>query len=174
MLSNSLEIDLLESLFSESLEVNLERYKHFWQVYDRTTGELVSDWEYLGNNKVKINNTVPYHEYTVNFFARSLWDPVQIYNYFSNDWKDVPHDMDIDPIYDEALNHMLYRMEEWCKNNPDITVVRFTTFFYNFFILYRSGKEQTYWDWHTYAMTASPKMFDEFKKEYGFEVTLEE
>lgn len=171
---NSLEIDLLESLFSESLEVNLERYKHFWQVYDRTTGELVSDWEYLGNNKVKINNTVPYHEYTVNFFARSLWDPVQIYNYFSNDWKDVPHDMDIDPIYDEALNHMLYRMEEWCKNNPDITVVRFTTFFYNFFILYRSGKEQTYWDWHTYAMTASPKMFDEFKKEYGFEVTLED
>ena len=173
-LSSTLDIDLFEDIFKESLEVNLERKEHFWQVYDRTLGVEVKDWEYLGNNIVRIRNTIPYHEYTVNFFARNIWDPVQIYNYFSNDWKDVPHDLDIDPIYEEALNHMLERMEKWCIDNPDITVVRFTTFFYNFFIIYKNGKRQSHWDWHTYAMSASPKMFDEFKKEFGYEVTLED
>lgn len=172
--TQSLEINLLENLFEKALEINTERYKHFWQVIDRTSGEIISDWDYLGNNVVRINNATLYHEYSVSFFAKNTWDPVQIYNYHSNNWKDVPIDVDIDPIYEEALNHMLYRMEEWCKANPDITVVRFTTFFYNFFILYKSGTEMTYWDWHTYAMSASPRMFDEFKKEYGYEITLED
>lgn len=173
-LSNVLEINLLENLFKEALEVNEERYKEFWQVFDRTTGELVSDWEYVGNDIIRINCAIPYHEYTVSFFAKNIWDPVQIYNYHSNNWKDVPKDIDLDPIYDEALNHMLFRMEEWCENNPDITVVRFTTFFYNFFILYKSGLEMTHWDWHTYAMSASPKMFDEYEKEYKEKITLED
>lgn len=172
--SKTLEIDLLENLFKESLQVDTDRYKKLWQVFDRTTAELVSDWEYLGNNILRINNAVPYHEYTVSFFAVNTWDPVQIYNYHSNSWKDVPIDLDLDPIYPEALEHMLNRMELWCQNNPDITVVRFTTFFYNFFILYKTGLQQTYWDWHTYAMSASPRMFDEFKKATGLEITLED
>ena len=172
--SDVLEINLMENLFKEALEVNLEGYKHFWQVIDRTTGEIVNDWEYIDSNIVRINKAIPFHEYTVSFFARNIWDPVQIYNYHSNNWKDVPKDRDLDPIYPEALQHMLNRMEDWCKNNPDITVVRFTTFFYNFFILYKTGLEQTYWDWHTYAMSASPKMFEEFEKEYGYEITLED
>lgn len=172
--SDILDIDLMENLFKEALEVNIDRYRHFWQVFDRTTGELIDDWEYLGDSIVRIYKAIPYHEYTVSFFAKNTWDPVQIYNYHSNHWKDVPKDMDLDPIYPEALAHMLSRMEEWCKNSPDITVVRFTTFFYSFFILYKTGLEMTHWDWHTYAMSASPAMFDSFKKEYGFEVTLED
>lgn len=172
--TKTLEIDLLENLFKEALQVDTDRYQHFWQVFDRTTGEIAKDWEYLGNNIVRINKAIPYHEYTVNFFAVNIWDPVQIYNYHSNNWKDVPKDLDIDPIYPEALQHMLDRMEQWCQNNPDITVVRFTTFFYNFFILYKNGLEQTYWDWHTYAMSASPRMFDEFKKATGLDITLED
>ena len=172
--SSELEIDLLENLFAKSLQVNEEEKEKYWQVFDRTTGELHPDWEHLGNNKVLIKNAKKYHEYTVSFFGRNTWDPVQIYNYHSNNWKDVPIDLDLDPIYPEALDHMLYRMEEWCKNHPEITVVRFTTFFYNFFILYKTGTTQTYWDWHTYAMSASPRMFSYLKEEYDFDVTLED
>ena len=170
---NSLEIDLLKDFFKESVEINEDRIKEFWQVFDRTTGELHNDWEYLGNNIVRINNPIKYHEYTVNFFVKNLWDPVQIYNYHANNWN-VPHDIGIDPIYPEALEHMLDRMESWCKAHPEITVVRFTTFFYNFMILYKTGKMQTYWDWHTYAMTASPAMFDAFEREHGYKITLED
>lgn len=171
--SKTLDIDLLENIFKKSLEVNIDALDYM-QVFDRTTGKLVNDYEYIGNNIVRINKAIPFHEYTVSFFAKNLWDPVQIYNYHSNNWKDVPIDIDIDPIYPEALKHMLDRMEQWCKSNPDITVVRFTTFFYNFFMVYKDGLHQSIWDWHTYAMSASPMMFNEFKKEYGEEITLED
>ena len=172
--SNELKIDLLENLFNKAILVNEDRKELYWQVYDRTTGKLHKDWKYLGNNIVLIENAIKYHEYTVSFFGKNIWDPVQIYNYHSNDWKDVPIDIDLDPIYPEALNHMLYRMEKWCQEHPEITVVRFTTFFYNFFILYKNGLTQTYWDWHTYAMSASPEMFSYLKKEFSFDVTLED
>lgn len=170
----TLEIDLLEGLFEEALRVNDEDGLPYWQVFDRTSGEEIHSWEYLGNNRVRIHGCAPYHEYVVNFFAKNTWDPVQIYNYHSNHWEGVPRDVDIDPIFPAALEHMLERMEKWCAENPDVTVVRFTTFFYNFFILYRNGLEQTHWDWHTYAMSASPKMFEAYEREYGETIALED
>ena len=168
-----LEIDLLENSFLESLEVNEEEYRKYWQVFDRTNGKLHLDWEYLGKGKVRLFNCVPFHEYTVNFFAKNTWDPVQIYNYHVNHWN-VPKDIDLDPIYPEALVHMLMRMEKWLQENPDVTVVRFTTFFYNFFIVNVTGTKQRIWDWHAYPMSASPKMFETFEKETGESVTLED
>ena len=89
-----LKIDLLENLFQKSLQVNEDRKEKYWQVIDRTSGKEHKDWEYIGNNIVLVKNAIPYHEYTVSFFARNTWDPVQIYNYHSNDWKDVPIDLD--------------------------------------------------------------------------------
>lgn len=168
-----LEIDLLENSFKESLEVNEKDYKKYWQVFDRTNGKLHSDWEYLGHGVIRLLNCEPFHEYTINFFAINTWDPVQIYNYHVNHWN-VPKDIDLDPVYPEALAHMLERMEEWLKNNPDVTVVRFTTFFYNFFIVNVTGTKQRIWDWHAYPMSASPAMFELFEKETGESITLED
>lgn len=169
---DELTIDLLANTFKESLEVNAADCKKYWQVFDRTTGKLHDDWEYVGDDKVVVRNCVAYHEYTVNFFALNTWDPVQIYNYHVNDWH-VAKDIDLDPVYPEALQHMLSRMESWLQSNSDVTVVRFTTFFYNFFIVYVNGQKQRIWDWHCYAMTASPAMFELFERETGNKITLE-
>lgn len=171
--STYLDMDLLEDIFEESIAVNPFEYQKYWQVFDRTTGEEHHDFTYLGNNIVRINQTVPYHEYTVSFFGRSIWDPVQIYNYTVNNW-DVPKDQDLNPACENALNHMLYRFEKWLKENPEVTVVRFTSFFYNFFILYQTARYARIWDWHIYACTASPAMFELFKKERGYEIKLED
>lgn len=171
--SNEIRVNLLENTFKESLQVNVRDYKKYWQVMDRTDGTLHEDWDYVGDDTVSIFNCKLYHEYTVNFFAVNTWDPVQIYNYNVNNWH-VPKDIDLDPVYPEALQHMLYRMENWLKNNPDVTVVRFTTFFYNFFIVNVTGLKQRVWDWHSYAMTASPAMFELFRKETGIDITLED
>ncbi len=170
---NILEVNLLENTFEESFKINSERIKEFWQVIDRTTGIAHEQWEYIGGNTVRIYNCEKYHEYTVNFFAKNCWDPVQIYNYHVNHWN-VEKDIDLDPIYPEALEHMLSRMEKWLQKNPDVTTVRFTTFFYNFFIVNVTGTIQRIWDWHNYAMTASPKMFDLFHEETGENITLED
>lgn len=171
--ASNLEIDLLEGLFKESLVPNEDDYRKYYQVFDRTTGLLHDDYDYLGNGIVRINNTIKYHEYSVNFFAKNIWDPVQIYNYHSNGWN-VPKDIDLDPAYPEARNHMLSRFESWLKQHNEVSVIRFTTFFYNFLILYKDGLNQVAWDWHNYAMSASPKMFELFEKENGYSLTLED
>ncbi len=40
--------------------------------------------------------TIPYHEYTVSFLAFLIWDPVHMYNFLTNDWKDTPHQLTYD------------------------------------------------------------------------------
>ena len=170
---NTLDINLLEDIFAEQITPNLTSYKKYWQVFDRTIGVITYDWEYLGNNIVRINNAVPMHQYSVNFFARSLWDPTQIYNYVCNNWN-ITKDRDIDPIYPEAFEKLLANLRNWLKENKDVTTVRLTSLFYHFFLLYKNGKQNKIFDWFNYAMTASPKMFELFKEEYGYEISLED
>lgn len=66
---DTLIIELLKGYSHDQLVVNEENSKKNWQVFDRTTGEEILDWEYIGNGKVIVNGTKEFHEYTVNFFA---------------------------------------------------------------------------------------------------------
>lgn len=171
--SESLEIDLLKGLFAEQISINTQDYKKYWQVFDRTTGKETKDWEYIGDNKVVVYNAKKMHEYTVNFFGKNLWDSTQIYNYTCNGWT-VTKDRDIDPIFPEAFEHILHNLDRWLEENPQVNVIRFTTFLYHFFLLYYKGDKQKLFDWYNYATAASPAMFELFKKEYGYEITLED
>lgn len=171
--SDTLEIDLLKGLFSEQIRVNEYEYEKYWQVFDRTAGKEIHDWEYIGNGRVVIRNVEKMHEYTVNFFGLNLWDATQIYNYNANGW-DVVKDRDMDPVYPEAFARMLKNLDRWLEENPQVSVVRFTTFFYHFFLLYLTGTKQKLFDWYNYAMAASPAMFELFFKEYGYEITIED
>ena len=171
--SDRLEIDLLKDVFAEQVRVNTENYKKYWQVFDRTTGEEVHDWEYIGNNIVVVNNAKKMHEYTVSYFGKNLWDATQVYNYICNGWT-VTKDRDIDPIFPEALEQILNNIEKWMKENPQVNVIRFTTFLYHFYILYTSGTRNQLFDWYNYATAASPAMFERFEKEYGYEIKLED
>lgn len=172
-LNGDLIIPLLENIIEGQCEIDLTKHKEYWQVFDRTSGKLHNDWEYVEKNKILVKNPVKFHEYSVNYFAFNTWDPVQIYNYVTNNWT-VEKDLDIDPVYDEARAHMLENMEKWLIENKDVTVVRFTTFFYNFFFLWIDGKKQQLFDWHNYASTASIKMFELYEKTYNETMTLED
>ena len=87
----TLVIDLLKGYSHDQLGVNEEHPKKYWQVFDRTSGEEIFTWEYVGNGQVCISDTIPYHEYTVNFFAKNLWDSTQMYNYITNNWDIEKH-----------------------------------------------------------------------------------
>ena len=70
--------------------------KKYWEVIDRTTGEVVpvERWSInQENNTVTIEGTHPFHEYTVSFLVYAIWDPTQMYNHITNNWGDVPHDI---------------------------------------------------------------------------------
>ena len=91
-----LRIHLMDGFHTQQLKVNtLDDPKRWWEVIDRTTGEVVPTDKWFFDEptgEVEIE-TVPYHEYTVSFLAFLIWDPVHMYNFLTNDWKDTPHQL---------------------------------------------------------------------------------
>ncbi len=170
---SSLKIDLLKGYFDQQLKVNPENPKKYWQVFDRTVGEEVADWEYDGDRTVTVKNVTPFHEYTVNFFAHNVWDSTQMYNYVTNNWDIEKHKV-YDTRFEKTFAHVKERLQGWCDDNPEVNVVRFTTFLYHFFLVFNENAKEKHVDWFGYPMTASPRAFDEFEKQYGYTLTSED
>lgn len=88
----------MDGFHTQQLKVNtLDDPKRWWEVIDRTTGEVVPTDKWFFDEptgEVEIE-TVPYHEYTVSFLAFLIWDPVHMYNFLTNDWKDTPAPADL-------------------------------------------------------------------------------
>ncbi len=168
-----LYIDLLKGYSHDQLGVNEENPKKYWQVFDRTTGEEVFSWEYVGDGQVRVDGVKPYHEYTVNFFATNLWDSTQMYNYITNNWNIEKHKV-MEPRYAATFEHIKDNMRKWCDENKNVNVVRYTTFLYHFFLVFNEQNKEKHVDWFGYPMTASPRAFDAFEKEYGYALRSED
>ena len=168
----TLTIDLLKGYSRDQLGVNEENPKKYWQVFDRTTGEEVSDWEY-SDGKVVISKAKEFHEYTVNFFAKNMWDSTQMYNYITNNWNIEKHKV-MEPRFKATFEHIKENMLKWCDENKNVNVVRYTTFLYHFFLVFNEINKEKHVDWFGYPMTASPRAFDDFEKEYGYVLRTED
>ena len=171
---DTVEIDLMKKFFSEQFAPNTDCDIHrYWQVIDRTTGEVMPDFSCEGN-LVTVKGTTPYHVYTVSFLAYQLWEPVSMYNHLTNDWGDREHLIPLDVRYPEAGAHTLAVLEEWLQNHPQTDVVRFTTFFYNFDLMYDEHGKERQVNWFGYAACVSPLALEEFEKEYGYPLLPED
>ncbi len=168
-----LTINLLDGYSLDQLGVNEENPKKYWQVFDRTTGEEIDSWEYVGGGLVKIAPAKAYHEYSVNFFAVNLWDSTQMYNYITNNWNIEKHKV-MEPRYQATFEHIKDNMRKWCAENENVNVVRYTTFLYHFFLVFNDINKERHVDWFGYPMTASPRAFDAFEKEYGYALKAED
>ena len=172
-LTNNLEIELLEGYFKEQLEVDYKSNpKKYWEVIDRTTGNLTESWKISENGNVIIFEAKPMHEYTVSFLAFCIWDPVQMYNYITNNW-DTDKQLMYDPKYPKTREYVVKHLKEWIEQNPDTNVIRFTTFLYQFSLIFNDKRKEKYVDWFGYTMSVSPKMIDDFEKEYGYKLRAE-
>lgn len=171
-----LEIALLNDYFEQQFKINESPDSiKYWQVFDRTANEEVTDWTYDNDGAVIIKNTSAWHTYTVNFMAYRIWEEISMYNHTTNNW-DKEHLMQIDPVYPETQEYMLNWMENWCKTHPATTVVRFTSMFYNFVWIWGSSvrKREVFSDWGSYDFTVSPLMLDNFARKYGYSLTSED
>ncbi len=173
-IDEELKINPLKGYFPEQVGINETEPKKYWQVFDRTSGKECFDWDYDDDEKVVVVYNAEYmHEYTVSFFAQALWNPTQIYNYITNGWN-ITKDRDVDPVFPEALDRIKDNLDKWLTENPDINVIRFTTFFYHFFLVRNDKAVDKYFEWFGYAMSASPAMFDLFEKEKGYALKIED
>ena len=169
--SDVVEVPIMKHYNDEQVRPDtLHDPKEWWEVINRTTGEIVStaDWSYDEETTlVTIKNVKKWHRYTVTFLAWQLWDPVHMYNHTTNNWE-TEHHMTYDPRYPETRQYILDGLHKWLQARPDTTVVRITTFFYNFTLLFDDMKRQKYVDWLGYGATVSPKAIEEFEAEYGY------
>ena len=170
--SDSLSICLSEGTSKELIKVNTrDDIKRWWEVIDRTTGELVppSLWSYDEKEEcVVLKNCTPYHEYTVSFLAYIIWDPVHMYNSIINQWEDVEHQMTFDVRQPKTREFSKTRLREFLRKNPHVDVVRFTTFFHQFTLLFDEEKREKYVDWFGYSASVSPYILEQFEKEAGY------
>jgi 1,3-beta-galactosyl-N-acetylhexosamine phosphorylase len=137
---DTLEIHLMNHLYPDMLAVNShDDIRRWWEVIDRTTGEVVDkkDWSYdeeTGN--VTICNATPFHDYTVSFLAYIMWDPVHMYNAVTNDWKDVEKQITFDVRQPKTRAYSMERLRNYIAENPHIDVIRYTTFFHQFTLIF--------------------------------------
>ncbi len=151
--------------------------KEWWQVYNRTTGELVdiSKWSIDQENlTITIEDTTPYHEYTLNILVYMIWDPTQMYNHITNDWGDKPHEIPFDVRQPNTNKHMKVKLREWLEANPKTDVVRFTTFYYHFTLFFNDKRKEKFVDWFGYGSSVSPRALEAFEEEYGYRLYAED
>ncbi|MCC8047443.1 MAG: 1,3-beta-galactosyl-N-acetylhexosamine phosphorylase [Clostridiales bacterium] len=150
--------------------------KKWWEVIDRTSGEVVpaDDWE-LDQKQHRITlDAVPFHEYTVSFLVYAIWDPTQMYNHITNDWGDRPHEIPFDVRQHSSGTFAKEYLIQWLKDNPSTDVVRFTTFFYHFTLVFNDQAKEKFVDWFGYGATVSVRALEEFEQEYGYALRPED
>lgn len=150
--------------------------KKYWEVFDRTTGELVpaDDWNYEPNNQcVVVHNCIPWHIYTVNFLVFQTWDTTSMYNYLTNGWTGR-HVMSSDPYNPETYSHLMRYFDEWLAEHPQTDLVRLTTLAYHFAVDSDCDGADKMRDWTGYQDTISIKALEDFELEYGYGLTSED
>ena len=168
---SSLTITLMKGFHTEQLKPNfIDDPKVWWEVIDRTTGEVVSPdcWEYDQDQGTVTIQTIPYHVYTVSFLAFLIWDPVHMYNFITNDWKDAPHQLTYDVRQPKTQKYVKEKLKKFCEDHPQVDVIRFTTFFHQFTLTFDEQKREKFVEWFGYSASVSPYILRKFEKWAGY------
>ena len=169
--SESLSIEIMKGLYPDMLSPNTrDDIKRWWEVVDRTTGKVVptDEWDYNEEEGKVTIKAVPFHEYTVSFLAYIMWDPVHMYNAVTNDWKDVEHQITFDVRQPKTHEHTLKRLRKFIEDHPYVNVLRFTTFFHQFTLVFDELAREKYVDWYGYSASVSPYILKQFEEEVGY------
>lgn len=169
--SESLSIEIMKGLYPDMLSPNTrDDIKRWWEVVDRTTGKVVptDEWDYNEEEGKVTIKAVPFHEYTVSFLAYIMWDLVHMYNAVTNDWKDVEHQITFDVRQPKTHEYTLKRLRKFIEDHPYVNVLRFTTFFHQFTLVFDELAREKYVDWYGYSASVSPYILKQFEEEVGY------
>lgn len=169
--SESLSIHLMKGLYPDMLKVNCrDDIKRWWEVNDRTTGEVVptDQWSYDEQTGHVTIATIPFHDYTVSFLAYIMWDPVHMYNAVTNDWKDFEKQVTFDVRQPKTREFTMNRIRKFIEDHPYVNVIRYTTFFHQFTLVFDELAREKYVDWYGYSASVSPYILEQFEEEVGY------
>jgi len=168
--ADTLQIPLRDGIHRDMLGINAEDCARWWEVIDRTGGEVVppARWAYdEASGAVTVRGAIPYHAYTVSFLAYILWDPVHMYNSLVNEWRDVPPQLTFDVRQPRTRAFSMERLRRFLREHGYVDVIRFTTFFHQFTLLFDERGREKYVDWYGYSASVSPRILEQFERETG-------
>ena len=167
-----LSIPLMQGVSTELMQVNTrDNIKRWWEVMDRTTGEPIppSAWRYdQETGRVVIDAPEEFHDYTVSFLAYLIWDPVHMYNAVTNGWTNFEHQITFDVRQPKTREFTMERLRKFIADHPYVNVIRYTTFFHQFTLIFDELKREKYVDWYGYSASVSPYILERFEKEVGY------
>ena len=176
--SDEHKIYLLKGYFDQQFAIDtVHDPKRYFEVKDRTTGEVVDPANWQFDNKtgvVAIKNAIRYHAYTVSFLVYQIWDTTSMYNHVTNNWT-TEHISLTDPRQPVARVQLLKDLENWLLNNPETDVVRLTSLAYHFtnnFTKHDGKVISRYRDWVGYHDCTSVMALEDFQKEYGYQLKV--
>ncbi|MCI9644614.1 MAG: 1,3-beta-galactosyl-N-acetylhexosamine phosphorylase [Oscillibacter sp.] len=168
----ALSIPLLKGVSGELLEVNTrDDIKRWWEVMDRTAGAPLAPekWDYdAESGAVVIPAPEAFHDYTASFLAYLIWDPVHMYNAVTNGWKDFEHQITFDVRQPKTRKFTMERLRKFIQDHPYVDVIRYTTFFHQFTLVFDELKREKYVDWYGYSASVSPYILERFEREAGY------
>ncbi len=170
--AGALEIPLMQGISPELMEVNTrDDIKRWWEVMDRTTGTPLCPGAWVYNPEtgcVVIPNPAPFHEYTVAFLAYLIWDPVHMYNAVTNNWQNFEHQITFDVRQPKTHKFTMERLRKFIADHPYVNVIRYTTFFHQFTLMFDELKREKFVDWYGYSASVSPYILERFEQEVGY------
>ena len=168
----ALRIPLMQGVSQELMQVNTrDDIKRWWEVMDRSTGQVVppEDWRYEEESGcLVIDSPQPFHDYTVAFLAYLIWDPVHMYNAVTNGWKNFEHQITFDVRQPKTRKFTMERLRKFIADHPYVNVIRYTTFFHQFTLVFDQLKREKYVDWYGYSASVSPYILEQFEQEVGY------
>lgn len=175
--SSTVKIDPLATLYRKKYQLDLDcDTKRWWQVIDRTTGEIVSPEKWsidAESGIVTVEDIAPWHSYTVNFLVYITWDTTSMYNHIQNNWT-APPVISVDPYHQETWDHLMSYFDDWIDSHKDTNVVRLTTFAYHFCVDSDENAVDKFRDWTGYQDTISIPALEDFEKRFGYALTAED
>ena len=166
---DTVTIPLMKGISPELMQVNTnDDITRWWEVMDRTTGQPVSpeQWSYA-DGSVTVQ-AVPFHEYTVSFLAYLIWDPVHMYNATTNGWTNFEHQITFDVRQPKTHKYSMERLRKFIAEHPYVNVIRYTTFFHQFTLIFDELKREKFVDWYGYSASVSPYILNQFEQEVGY------
>ena len=167
-----LAIALMKGISPELMQVNTrDDIKRWWEVMDRTTGEPLGPecWDYDAETGCAvIHEPEAFHEYTVAFLAYLIWDPVHMYNAVTNNWQNFEHQITFDVRQPKTHAYTMERLRRFIAEHPYVNVIRYTTFFHQFTLMFDELKREKFVDWYGYSASVSPYILEQFEREVGY------
>lgn len=91
-----------------------------------------------------------------------------MYNAVTNSWKGVEHQITFDVRQPKTHAFTMKRLRKFIEEHPYVNVLRFTTFFHQFTLVFDELAREKYVDWYGYSASVSPYILQQFEEEVGY------